>query len=211
MTANPSEGEMSTPPRRGRRPSTSPGQLEQVAFALFASKGFEATTVDDIAKAAGIGRRTFFRYFESKNDIVWGSFADHLEYMRQRFTTCPPDQPLMDAVRTVAVDFNRFDPDHVPWHRRRMELILRVPTLQAHSTLRYAAWREVVAEFAASRLGVPVGDLVPQALAYAALGAALAAYEHWLTHPQEQLTGIIDRAMRDLANGFNVERRQADT
>lgn len=202
MTANPSDRLPGATTRRGRRPSTSPLHLEEVAFGLFASKGFEATTVDDIATAAGIGRRTFFRYFESKNDVVWGSFAEHLDYMRQRFAECPPDQPLMDAVRTVVVDFNRFDPDEVPWHRRRMELILRVPALQAHSTLRYAAWREVVAEFAARRLGMSGGDLVPQALAYAALGAALAAYEHWLAHPGEQLSDIIDSTMRDLAGGF---------
>ncbi|GAA5121101.1 mycofactocin system transcriptional regulator [Haloechinothrix salitolerans] len=181
--------------------------MEQVAFALFESKGFDATTVDDIAAAAGIGRRTFFRYFDSKNDIVWGNFTEHLGYMREWFAARPPDQPLMDAVRTVVVDFNRLDPDQVPWHRRRMELILRVPALQAHSTLRYAAWRQVVAEFVARRLGVSVDDLVPQALAYTVLGAALAAYEHWLANPQEELTSIIDRTMRDLANGFKSSHR----
>ncbi|MFC6868756.1 mycofactocin system transcriptional regulator [Haloechinothrix salitolerans] len=191
--------------RRGRRPSTSPVHLEGVAFELFGSKGFDATTVDDIAKAAGIGRRTFFRYFDSKNDVVWGNFSEHLGYMREQFAQCPADQPLMDAVRTVVVDFNRFDPDEVPWHRRRMELILRTPALQAHSTLRYASWRQVVAEFAAHRLGVPEDSLVPQALAYTALGAALAAYEHWLANPGENLTDIMDSAMRDLANGFRVE------
>ena len=49
--------------RHGRPPSTTEGELSHIALGLFARKGFEATTVDDIAAAAGIGRRTFFRYF----------------------------------------------------------------------------------------------------------------------------------------------------
>lgn len=192
------------PIRRGRRPSTSPHELERVAFELFAVKGFDATTVDDIAAAAGIGRRTFFRYFDSKNDIVWGSFSAQLDVMRDGFRRCPPDQPLMAAVRSVVIDFNRFDPDEVPWHRRRMELILRVPTLQAHATLRYAEWRAVVAEFAAKRLGVAVESLAPQAIAYAALGVAMAAYEYWLGHPDAELSDILDDCFTDLATGFDV-------
>ncbi|MCQ0020665.1 TetR family transcriptional regulator [Actinomadura madurae] len=60
-------------PRVGRRPRTSRGELERVALRLFAERGFEETTVDDIASAAGIGRRTFFRYYGSKNDVVWGT------------------------------------------------------------------------------------------------------------------------------------------
>jgi len=51
----------------GRRRATSRAELEQAAFALFAVRGFDATTVDEIAAAAGIGRRTFFRYFPSSS------------------------------------------------------------------------------------------------------------------------------------------------
>jgi len=58
-----------TAPAPGRRRATSRQELEETAFGLFAARGFEATTVDEIAAAAGIGRRTFFRYFPSKNDI----------------------------------------------------------------------------------------------------------------------------------------------
>lgn len=175
-----------------------------MAFELFAERGFDATTVDDIAAAAGIGRRTFFRYFDSKNDIVWGSFSSQLEVMREGFRRCPPDQSLMAGLRSVVIDFNRFDPAEVPWHRRRMELILRVPTLQAHATLRYAEWRAVVAEFAAQRLGVAPENLAPQAIAYATLGVALAAYEHWLGHPDQRLADILDAGFRELATGFAV-------
>jgi TetR/AcrR family transcriptional regulator, regulator of mycofactocin system len=149
----------------GRRRVTSHAELEQAAFALFAAHGFDATTVDEIAAAAGIGRRTFFRYFPSKNDIPWGAFEQELERMRVRLKACPPEVPLMDAIRLALIDFNRVAPAQVPLHRRRMELILRVPTLLAHSTLRFTAWREVVAEFVAERTSCRPDDLAPQAIA----------------------------------------------
>src|ERR1700756_3043322 len=167
----------------GRRKATSRAELEQVAFALFSAHGFEATTVDEIAAAAGIGRRTFFRYFPSKNDIPWGAFEDELERMRVRLKASPPHVPLMDAIRVALIDFNRVAPAQVPLHRRRMELILRVPTLFAHSTLRFTAWREVIAEFVAERSGQRPDGLAPQTIAHAVLGVAIAAYEHWLDDP----------------------------
>src|SRR5579862_9792533 len=111
----------------GRRRVTSRGELEQVAFELFAANGFEHTTVDDIAFAAGIGRRTFFRYFPSKNDVPWGDFDAELARLRGRLRAVPPQAPLMQALRTAITDFNRVAPAQLPAHRRRMELILRVP------------------------------------------------------------------------------------
>src|ERR1700759_4506208 len=84
--------------RPGRRRVTSRQELEQTAFALFTVHGFDATTVDEIAAAAGIGRRTFFRYFPSKNDIPWGAFEGELDRMRVRLKECPPEVPLMDAI-----------------------------------------------------------------------------------------------------------------
>ena len=53
------------------------GHLEVVAQ-QFEERGFEMTTMDDIAAAVGVGRRTLFRYYPSKNDILWGQFDDSL-------------------------------------------------------------------------------------------------------------------------------------
>src|SRR5487761_80746 len=188
----------------GRRRATSHAELEQAAFGLFAAHGCDATTVDEIAAAAGIGRRTFFRYFPSKNDIPWGAFEVELERMRVRLKACPPETPLADAIRVALIDFNRVAPAQVPLHRRRMELILRVPTLLAHSTLRFAAWRAVVADFAAERTGRRADDLAPQAIAHAVLGVAVAAYEHWLDDPASDLPALLDDAMRQLTGAFGT-------
>ena len=173
-----------------------------MALDLFTSRGFEETTVDDVAAAAGIGRRTFFRYYASKNDAVWGDFDAQLEKLRQWFDQCTPDAPLMDAVHSAVLTFNRLPKAEEPWHRRRMALILNTPALQAHSTHMYARWRAVIAEFVAKRTGARTEDMIPQLIAYSALGAAVAAYEQWLRDEDAELEPLLDVAMGELQRGF---------
>ena len=185
-------------PRGGRPAATTRAELEQVALELFAQRGFEATTVDDIATAAGIGRRTFFRYYSSKNDVVWGEFEEGLQALRSRLAGTDPEQPLLDALREAVLAFNRLDPAHAPWHRDRMALVLGVPALQAHSTLRYAAWRAVVAEFVGHRLGTDPQGLLPQLAGHLCLGAALTAYEQWLRDADADLQALLSDALRAL-------------
>jgi TetR/AcrR family transcriptional regulator, regulator of mycofactocin system len=196
--------------RAGRKRVTSRAGLEHVAFDLFDRQGFERTTVDDIARAAGIGRRTFFRYFPSKNDVPWGSFDEELERMRLHLKALPPQMPLMEAIRVAIVDFNTFPPEQIPWHRRRMRLILRTPALQAHSTLRYAAWRQVVDEFVGERIGQRPDALAPRTLGYVALGVAIAAYEQWLETDDADLRDLMDSAMRQVAVAFGDGLAPAD-
>jgi mycofactocin system transcriptional regulator len=186
----------------GRPQLTSRAALERTAFALFETQGFDQTSIDDIADAAGIGRRTFFRYYPSKNDLVWGDFDRELDRMRRWFDDSDPELPLMDAVRLAVVEFNRIAPGNEVAHRRRMQMILGVPTLFANSTLKFAAWRGVVAEFAARRLGMAADDLRPVVIGYSALGGSLAAYERWLRDDGTELTTLLDDAFAQLANGF---------
>ncbi|WP_328675615.1 mycofactocin system transcriptional regulator [Streptomyces sp. NBC_00343] len=189
--------------RTGRPPATSRAALEQVGFELFARQGFDRTTVDDIATAAGIGRRTFFRYFASKNDLVWGDFEAELVKLDSLLAATDAAVPMMDALRGAVVEFNRFDPAAVPWHRERMALILRVPTLQADSTVRYASWRTLVTEFAARRTGRVSSDLLPRLIGHTVLAACVAAYEHWLADEQAVLGDLLDQGLRQLAAGFD--------
>ncbi len=184
--------------RGGRPAATTRAELEQVALELFAQRGFEATTVDDIAAAAGIGRRTFFRYYSSKNDVVWGEFEQGLSALRAQLAGAAPEVPLLEVLHDAVLAFNRLDPDSAPWHRDRMTLVLGVPALQAHSTLRYAAWRAVVSEFVAGRLGAEPADLLPQLAGHLCLGAALTAYEQWLRDPDGDLQALLSDALRAL-------------
>jgi len=189
----------------GRRRITSRADLELVAFDLFERQGFEQTTVDDIAFAAGIGRRTFFRYFGSKNEVPWGDFDGELDRMRRRLAATPPGVPLMDAIRQAVVDFNRMPPEQLPAHRRRMTFILGVPALQAHSTLRFAAWRQVIADYVAERTGQRPDALLPRAFGYAMLGVAVAAYEQWLASPGDDLCELLDSAILALGSAFAAD------
>ncbi|MER5436835.1 mycofactocin system transcriptional regulator [Streptomyces sp. NPDC002588] len=195
-------GKRAAAARAGRPPVSSRSSLERIGFELFARQGFDGTTVDDIAAAAGIGRRTFFRYFASKNDLVWGDFEAELVRLEGLLASADPATSMMDALRRAVVEFNRFDPAEVPWHRQRMLLILRVPTLQADSTLRYASWREVVAGFAAARTGRSSSDLLPRLVGHAVLASCIAAYEHWLSRADADLGRLLDDAMRQLEDGF---------
>jgi TetR/AcrR family transcriptional regulator, regulator of mycofactocin system len=182
-------------PRVGRPPATTRDDIERVAMRLFTTHGFDATTVDDIAAAAGIGRRTFFRYFGSKNDVVWGRFDEGLIQLRASLATAPTDRPLTDVLRDAIVAFNALPPDQVPVHRQRMALILGVDSLQAHSTLMYAEWRRVVAEFVAGRTGERPDDLLPRLAGHLLLGAAVTAYEQWLADPAADLSRLLDRTV----------------
>jgi mycofactocin system transcriptional regulator len=187
----------------GRRPATSRTELEEVAFGLFRAHGFDETSVEDIAAAVGIGRRTFFRYFPTKADLVWGDFGHQLDGMRAFLAEAPDSLPLMEVVHRAVIEFNRLSPDEVPHHRRRLGLILGVPSLLANSTLRFRQWREVVAEFAAGRLGVAPDALLPKVIGYSALGAAMAAYEKWLEDEDADLDTLLDQSLAELASGFS--------
>ncbi|NLP85133.1 mycofactocin system transcriptional regulator [Microbacterium sp. CFH 90308] len=191
-------------PRIGRSPATTRGELSHIALGLFLERGFDETTVDDIVRAAGIGRRTFFRYFTSKNDLPWGEFDDLLDGMRAHLASVPRDVPLMEALRQAVVEFNRFPADEIPFHRQRMWLLLNVPDLMAHSTLRYSGWRQVVAEFVADRRGEPANSLAAQSIAWVCLSLCLAAYEQWLERDDADLLGLLDEAFDRIAEAFGA-------
>jgi TetR/AcrR family transcriptional regulator, regulator of mycofactocin system len=191
---------------RGRPRSVSPREIGHVALELFARDGFEQTTMDDIADALTISRRTLFRYFPSKNDMVWGEFDSVLERLRRQLAQSDPAEPLAEAITRAVVASNRYPPEQLPELRIRMTLITTVPALQAHSMLRYAAWRNVIAEFAARRLEVDVDALVPQTIAHAALGASMAAFVHWVDHPGADLEANLRDAYAQLSVGFAVSR-----
>jgi len=194
---------MTTTPARprvapGRPGATSHAAIEQAAFGLFAARGFAGTTLDDIAAAVGVGRRTLFRYYRSKNDIPWGQFDRTLNDFRRILDTTPDGLPLWEAVHRGVVRFNEFPGDARPGHRERMTLILGTSELQAHSALRYAEWRAVIASYAAARLGLAPTDLVPTTVGHVSLALALAAYEAWLRDPGRPLAGLVDEAMLGL-------------
>lgn len=185
-------------PTRGRPGATTHAAIEQAAFRLFSELGFDRTTLDDIAAEVGVSRRTILRYYESKSDIPWGQFDLTLARFRGLLDSSPEEQPLHQVVHRAVVEFNRFPDDARPTHRERMRLILETPALLAHSALRYAEWRQVIADYVARRTGCAVGDLLPRSVGHVSLALAVSAYEAWLADAESCLIDLLEEAMAGL-------------
>ncbi len=182
----------------GRPSVTSHAQIERAAFELFERQGFEGTTLDDIAAAVGVSRRTLFRYFDSKNDIPWGQFDQSLTEFARILRSFDPDLPLAETIHRGVRAFNEFPDEARTQHRARMDLILNTPALQAHSTIKYQQWRRIIAEFVAERTGASVDDIAVRTIGHVSLALSLSAYEQWLTATDLDLLDLLDLAMRTL-------------
>ena len=195
MTRNSSAPATPRPaPTARRAPSRSIETIERVALELFRERGFEETPVEDIAAAAGISRRTFFRYFGSKSDIPFGNFESLLDDLEAWLESVPDDRPMFDVIADATMRFNRVHSDGPVAHRERMDLILHTPALRANAALRNAEWLSVVARYAARRMDEPPDSLGPQLAGHIALGAANAAYEQWLRDDTSDLDELVHRA-----------------
>lgn len=176
----------------GRPGATSRQEIEDAAFRLFKRHGFEGTTLDDIAREVGVGRRTLFRYYESKNDIAWGQFERSLAEFRALLAVAPADEPMADVLHRAIMDYNTFASEDEAHHRFRMTLIVRTPALRAYSTIRYDEWRRIIEEFVARRTGTSPDDLLPRAVGHVSLAISIAAYEQWLEHPGVSINALLD-------------------
>lgn len=188
--------------RRGRPPGTSARELELIALRLFTERGFEETTVEDIAAAGGVSRRTFFRYFDSKSEVLWHAFDREVDALRSALAAVAPDVSLLDGIRRAVIGVNHYTAADVPELRTRINLISTVPALQASAAMHYDAWEQAVIDFAALRLGEPSGALLPLAVGRATLAVCRAAYEFWVSRADEDLTVYLDAALRAMADGF---------
>jgi mycofactocin system transcriptional regulator len=177
-------------------------RVERAALELFRLKGFEQVTIDDVAVAAGIGRRTFFRYFATKADAVWGDFPAHVARLAALLAASDPAQPVLASVCAAYVEVNDYADDELPALRERMRLILREPALLAHSQLRYAEVDRVVAEHVARRTGGAPAGLLPRLLAATTRAAATTAFELWLADDEMPLGTRLRTAFAELAAGF---------
>jgi mycofactocin system transcriptional regulator len=177
-------------------------RVEQAALDLFTLKGFDQVIIDDIAAAAGISRRTFFRYFATKADAVWGDFAAHVTRLEELLAATDPEQPVLASVCAAYVEVNDYADADLGLLRERMQLILTEPALLAHSQLRYADVDRVVAEHVARRTGSSPAALVPRLVAASTRAAATTAFELWLADERTSLGRQLREAFAQLTEGF---------
>jgi TetR/AcrR family transcriptional regulator, regulator of mycofactocin system len=179
--------------------------LEAVALELFAARGFDAVTVDDLAAAGGVGRRTFFRYFPTKLDVVLGELDDALAALVVTLHAVPADVDPVVAAREAFLQVNAYADDAVPVLRRRLRLIETVPEVAARAAVRYAAWERAVAVDAAARWGCSASALRPQVFARVVVAAMRGVFTTWLDSPRDDgasLRALVGEAFDDLGRGF---------
>ena len=196
-------GAAAGPRRRGRPRGTSARELELISLRLFSELGFEDTTVERIAAEAGVSRRTFFRYFDSKANVLWSEFDAEVGTIRDALAQVPPDVPMLDAIREAVVTANHYQAEDVPELRMRMNLLSSVPALEDSAEVHYDAWEREISDFAAGRIGQPAGSLFPRAVGRATLAVCRAAYEDWSARADADLTVYLDAALVGLSAGFD--------
>ena len=200
MTGQPTVEQASA--RRGRPPSTSRRELRLIALRLFAERGFDSTTIEQVAAAAGVSERTFFRYYTTKASVLWSDFETEVETIRAALGSVADDVPMMDAIRGAVVAANHYHADDVPEMRLRMHLIATVPALSFSAAEHYEAWERAISEFAGRRLGQPAASLYPLTVGRSVLAACRAAYDRWSARADNDLTAYLDAALSALAAGF---------
>ncbi|GAA0426243.1 TetR family transcriptional regulator [Streptomyces luteireticuli] len=185
-------------------------ELTEAALQLLALKGFDAVTVDEIVSTAGVSKRTFFRYFASKEDVVVQFLADLGAGMRAELAARPPAESPSVALRNAVWASVNACAGQSERALRVVQLILGTPALLARFLERQAQWRDDLAEELARRLGLDSGtDLYPQLAAGMALTAFDVVLQRWSgSDGAQDPAGLTDRAFAVVAPALDaVERR----
>ena len=195
---------------RERKKLRTRGALIDSAFALFQRKGFESTTIDEIAEAVDVSPRTFFRYFTSKEDVALSVVDDQLAALLDRVARRPPAESVLDALRNAGMEVlhacetgeDGFD----PLRFQCMKFLLSSSPALAASALEQGAGR--LAELA-GLIGIRMGvdyrvDPRPYLVASIAMNALQTVINAWQQNePDAPSSDLLDRAFRLLAEGIN--------
>lgn len=148
---------------------------------LFLERGFDATTVDQIAEAAGISRRSFFRYFEAKEDVVLGDLAALGERVRDALQARPAEESAWVALRAAFTALR--DPRQSPAAVLAVaQMYHDAPSLRARHLEKHLHWQELLAPDVEKRLGIASpsrADPRARAVVAAALACLDTAVEAW--------------------------------
>jgi AcrR family transcriptional regulator len=189
----------------GRWKPGAQGRLEQAAFELYADRGFENTTVSDIAERAGLTERTFFRYFADKREVLF-SGADAL---RDAMVSAVEDAPAfvapidaaaegLDAVAALLPD-----PEIA---RKRQAIIAANSELQERELIKLASLADALAVALAGR---GVNDASARLTAEIGIGVFRAAFQRWVGEPNRRGLAELIQESLDEARALVGESSQA--
>ena len=188
---------------RDRKKEQTRRVIQAEALRLFTEKGFEATTIEEIAAAADVAPRTFFRYFPTKEEVVfWPVYRPLLAGLM----AARPDESAVQALCHAIVDglsaFYDQDREHV---LNRLKLAFRTPALHPRLRQEQASSAQAMAAVLAQRLGMNPDNLEVRAMAAAVAAALWVAVEEWQTKDgQVELRPLIERTLTTVLAGENA-------
>jgi AcrR family transcriptional regulator len=178
-------------------------EVGEVAFTVFAERGFDNVTATEVAQAAGISRASFFRYFESKEDAVFVAQEALGNEIASGLRGRPTGEDAWTALRhslDAVITYYRASPSQA---LARLRLIRGTPKLRSHQLDRLAEWKVSLNVALAERLGLAESDVKVEALVAAALGALNAASVRWAeSEGADDLVELTDAAFAALAEPF---------
>jgi AcrR family transcriptional regulator len=207
-----------------RAPASSPGLRERkkqrtretivrVAMDLFAERGFEGTTIHDIAAGAEIAPRTFFGYFPSKEAVVFHDFDAAFVAFSDRLYARPPGVTAFEAMREWLLEWIAEREGGVEEEdAARRRLVAATPALAVHERANLARFEAVLVRAVADDLGLPVESLRPHLVAAAAVAALDALGRHGEDAPKpagERAAAVLDEALAFLQGGLDALKRRA--
>ena len=186
---------------RERKKLKTRNAIQKEAMRLFLAKGFDETTIEEIAEAAEISPSTFFNYFPSKEAVVFQDDLDPL--ILEAFNAQPPEVNPIAAMRiAMRTVFSKLPPDVDALTRERMALVMSTPTLRAATFNEFSQLIDQIAELIAHRAGRNPNDFAVRNLAGALLGVLMSAYFAAAEAPNADLIDELDSAMRHLEAGL---------
>lgn len=191
-------------------------EIAEAAATLFVERGYEATTIDDIAAAVGMSQRSVFRYFPSKEELVIGKFDFAAEEMLDALRRRPPGEPVWTSLRRVFdVLVEQADAAGQQAAAEQIQrVVFETPALfaaylQKLQQMQDAVVADLVERAAAAGNPYAIDDPAPRALAAAAFGCLVAAQHSWLAGGAKgAFSDAVDRAMATVGPAAAQSRGQ---
>ena len=193
-----------TPGLRERKKLRTRASIQKEAMRLFLEKGYEETTIEDIAEAVEISPSTFFNYFPSKEAVVFQDDLDPLilEAFDAQPSTVNPIRRLRNAMRAV---FGNLTPDQERLVRERTQLFMSTPELRGAMLNQFADLVDQIAELLATRAGKKTSDFAVRNMAGAVLGVLLASMLMITEDPKADMMKLADSALAHLEAGLPLD------
>jgi AcrR family transcriptional regulator len=182
---------------REKRKETIRQELSQAAIKRFLKQGFEKTTIDEIVGPLGISRRTFFRHFATKEDLVFVWYEDLTDELVAACAARPSAETPYEAVCAALRGLLRLYDADPKWSKKMVKLASETPALVGKSHEKRAMWGRALAATIAERMDEsPMRDLYAQIIAVTAINAFALSVEIWLAGGSTgDLRAIVDAGL----------------